>query len=144
MAFFDWKDEYSVGIALIDKQHRKVIELIDELFESIRDSRGDLIIRAVLDDLLDYSHYHFGLEEELFEKYGYENLATHVREHEHFTAKVGGLMVGASMNKECVPFETMDYLRDWFANHIQREDIVYGRFFQQRNLIPEIAERYGA
>jgi hemerythrin-like metal-binding protein len=144
MAFFDWKDEYSIGIALIDKQHHKVIELINELFESIRDSRGDMIIREVLDDLLDYSRYHFSLEEELFEKYGYEKLETHVREHEHFTKKVDSLMVGAEMNKECVPYETLDYLRDWFANHILKEDAVYSRFFQQRNLIAEIAKRYEA
>ena len=50
MAFFDWKEEYSVGIAIIDKQHRKILELIDELFESIRDSREDLIIKEVLDE----------------------------------------------------------------------------------------------
>ncbi len=142
MAFFDWKDEYSIGISVIDRQHRKILELINDLFESIRDAREDLIIKEVLDDLVDYSHYHFGLEKKLFDQYRYPRAEEHEREHYHFIDKLTSLMIGASLNKACVPLETMDYLRQWFSNHMVGVDRGYSSFFREIDKLEEIEEQY--
>jgi hemerythrin-like metal-binding protein len=130
MAFFEWKEEYSVGIVEIDNQHKKILDLINELFESIKDSRGDMIIKEVLDDLIQYSNYHFNLEVKLFNVFNYVRSSEHMKEHNHFIEKINTLMIGAKLNKECVPFETLDYLRDWFANHMLKVDIDYGNYLR--------------
>ncbi len=93
MAFFEWKDEYSIGIQQIDNQHKKILAFIEEIFESIRDSREDLIINEILDDLLEYSKYHFGLEMKLFEEYSYRKIDEHIKAHEHFINEITALKI---------------------------------------------------
>jgi len=140
MAFFDWKEEYTVGIAAIDDQHKKILDLINELFESFRDSREDLIIDEVLDDLLEYANYHFGLEETLFTKYDYQKKAAHIAEHQHFIARISALKIKDTINPKDIPAETFDYLRDWFKNHMLTVDIVYSDFYRQKGVVREIEE----
>jgi hemerythrin len=142
MAFFDWKEEYSVGIKAADDQHKKIIELMNDLFESIRDAREDLVIREILDELVRYSGYHFTLESGLFEKYRYPGAGEHRKEHEHFIDKVNSLMIGNQMNKACVPIETMNYLKKWFAEHIQKTDREYKEFFRKGNVLETIEKGF--
>ena len=138
MAFFDWKDEFSVKIKAIDTQHKKIIELMNELFESLRDGREELVIRDVLDELLKYAEYHFGLEAGLFKKYGYDKAAAHLAEHEVFVTKIACLSEALASNAEVTATETLDYLRDWFKDHMLTIDIDYGRFFESIHVIGEI------
>jgi hemerythrin len=138
MAFFEWKDAYSVGIAAIDVQHKKILELMNDLFESIRDTREDLIIKEVLDELVGYSNYHFGLETSFFKKYGYPKEKEHVVEHERFIERVSELMVGEKLNLNCVPAKTLEYLKEWFTNHMLRVDIEYSIFFRDMGVIQEL------
>jgi hemerythrin len=139
MAFFDWKQEYSVGIAAVDEQHKRILQLINELVEAIRDAREDLIIDAVLDDLVDYSKKHFSLEAGVFKKYRYVDEAAHAKEHEHFIGKLQGLVRAAGEGRSCVPQETLDYLRDWFANHMLKTDMAYARSFREAGLLERVA-----
>ena len=138
MGFFDWKNEYSVGIDAINKQHKVIIELMNDLFESIRDSREDMIIKEVLEEMLKYSNYHFGLEKSLFEKYNYSKSEEHLREHDYFIGKIELLMKELKSNIQSVPIETLDYLKNWFQNHMMKKDIDYSKYFQEKDVINEI------
>lgn len=138
MSFFEWKDEYSVKIAPIDRQHRKIIELMDELFESIRDGRGDLVIGEILGDLERYTDYHFGLEAGLFTKYGYSKSKEHLAEHSFFVEKIQTLKSELSSDAEGASIETLDFLKGWFRNHMLKIDSDYSSFFDSRKLIEEI------
>jgi hemerythrin len=138
MAFFDWDDKYSVKIDAIDTQHKKIVELMNELFESIRDAREELIIKDVLNDLMAYTDYHFGLEAKLFEKFHYERSAEHLGEHRYFIEKIRNLMKDVEPSAQKAAMETMDFLRDWFRNHMLKVDIEYSRFFESKDVIKEI------
>ena len=35
MAFFEWNDSYSVGVVEIDRQHQRLIDFIDQLYEAM-------------------------------------------------------------------------------------------------------------
>jgi hemerythrin len=144
MAFFDWKENFSVGVKAIDNQHKKILELINELVESIRDSREDKIIKEVLADLKEYTHYHFGLEKKLFEKYKYPKSIEHLKEHEVFIDKINLLIDGAEKMKECVPMETLDYLRDWFMKHMVGVDKNYSKYFESIGKIEEIENTFSS
>lgn len=52
MSFFEWKEEYSVGIGRIDRQHMEIVRLMNELFEAIRYGREDGMIKDVFIRLL--------------------------------------------------------------------------------------------
>ena len=138
MGFFDWKEEYSVGIDTINKQHKVIIELMNDLFESIRDAREDLIIKEILEELLKYSNYHFGLEKTLFDKYNYPKSEEHLKEHNYFISKIEFFMKETNSNIQSVPIETLDYLKNWFKNHMMMKDVDYSKYFQEKDVINEI------
>ena len=138
MGFFDWKEEYSVGINAINTQHKIIIELMNDLFESVRDDREDLIIEEVLQELIKYSKYHFGLEKTIFEKYNYPKLDDHLKEHRYFIEKIELFMNELSTNKQVVPIETLDYLKNWFQNHMMKTDVDYSKYFKEMDVITEI------
>jgi hemerythrin-like metal-binding protein len=134
MPFFDWKDDYSVGISTIDEQHKKMINLINEVLESIRDGLEKQIIREILNDLEQYAIYHFAQEEILFQEYGYNKAKEHGQSHEHYIKKIESLKILASLNEEKLSILTFAFLRTWLDNHILKDDIEYGRFIRNKDI----------
>lgn len=138
MAFFEWKEEYSVGIHRIDIQHIEIIRLMNELFEAIRKGKQDVIIRTTFIELLKYANYHFGLELKLFEKYRYKNEKRHIEEHRYFIDKVKELMDHEPVEGTTVALDTLHFLRSWFEQHMMAIDIEYCRYFSHMKLMDEI------
>ena len=50
--YVEWKPEYSVGIDSIDKQHKKLLNLINQLQTAVDYSTGDQFEREALDELV--------------------------------------------------------------------------------------------
>ena len=65
MPVIQWSNQYSVGIDLLDADHKVLISLINQIDEAIRSSEPVELVRRVLDALLDYTDYHFSREEAL-------------------------------------------------------------------------------
>jgi hemerythrin-like metal-binding protein len=140
MTFNEWNGSFSVEISIIDKQHYKIIELINEIIESSRDSREELVIKDVLNDLREYSNYHFGFEELLFKKYNYEKSKEHIKEHKKFIDKIVKLSIEATENSRETAFETLIFLRSWLQTHILNSDKEYVDYFRMKNVIKDIRE----
>ena len=69
MPFIEWKDAYSVNIAVIDKQHKHLIDLINRLHASILSGRDNETLADILTDLVYYTIYHFDTEEKFFDEH---------------------------------------------------------------------------
>jgi len=67
--YVKWKDEYSVGIESIDKQHKKLLGLINSLQTAVYFSTGEEFEQQALDELVDYTKTHFSYEEGLMEQH---------------------------------------------------------------------------
>ena len=84
---FDWKESYTVNIAEIDKQHKKLFKLGEDLAVIISLNDGydhyDEIVNA-LHELKKYTIYHFDYEESLMKKYNFNGLDTQRKEHNDF------------------------------------------------------------
>ena len=134
MAFYDWKEGYSVGIVSIDKQNRKLICLINEIFESIRDGREELVIPDILRELEQSAAYHFSVEEVLFQKLRYRRLGEHKSHHEHYLREIESLKDQLSSSKRKTSILTYDFLKDWLDNHIQKDDMEFGNFVRESGI----------
>jgi hemerythrin len=138
MSLFDWDEKYSVGIQSIDKQHMKIVELIDELIENIRNSREDYIINEVLNDLSEYSNYHFTLEEKLLQKYSYKNEHNHAIKHKEFTKKINSLRIDQNNRVKEVPRQTLDYLENWFHIHELQTDLEFYEYLKNIGVLNDV------
>jgi hemerythrin len=129
-AFVVWEDRYSVGLEVIDKQHKYLFELTNLLYERCR--QGDHVMRELFEETLhsmvEYVHVHFTTEEKLMEKSKYPEYEVHKKEHADFVRTV--LQKGREFEdgKMGVPLEFVHFLRDWILSHIAVSDKVLAAY----------------
>lgn len=134
MSFMDWKDAFSVGVASVDVQHKKLVELINRLYDAMRAGQGSAVVSGIVKELSDYTVEHFTYEEGLMQKAGYPGLAAHKVEHKNFVDKVGDFEKGLSNGKIFVTIEVMTFLGDWLRNHIMGIDKQYSAFLNDAGI----------
>jgi len=123
MSYLHWSSDLETGIDVIDKQHRRIVDYLNELNSA--NSTGDLAVtNHVLNELVDYTITHFAFEEELQEKAGYPFLRAHKRVHEIFVKRVAEFQTRAA-NGENVAAEILTMLQTWLINHIKGDDADY-------------------
>src|SRR3954470_18942787 len=88
MGYFSWSDDLSVGSSFIDNDQRKLISLVNQLHEAMRQGQGKEILQPVLAELIRYTQEHFQREEEHMEKIQYAERAEHKREHDKLLSDV--------------------------------------------------------
>ena len=127
-----WKDTYNIGFKIIDDQHKKLIIIINDLYEA--QSHGQLqdAISKALDKLADYTVYHFSEEKKLFDIYEYPKTAEHLAEHDYFVKKVNGFQRELNRGNIVLSLKTMDFLKDWTIEHILGSDKEFGEFVKKR------------
>ncbi|MEW5904165.1 MAG: bacteriohemerythrin [Pseudomonadota bacterium] len=123
MALMAWTRDLESGIAVIDAQHRRLIDFINELDVARRTGNAEET-RHVMEGLLDYTITHFEFEERLQEKAGYPFLKAHQRIHEMFMKKVAAFRERASQGED-ITQPLLDLLQGWLVSHIKGEDRDY-------------------
>lgn len=139
MTPIDWTADLETGIAVIDGQHRRIVDYINEL-QAISGSAEQSLINRVLNDLVDYTYSHFAFEEALMEEVGYDSLPIHRKTHEAFCARIGDLKHRAA-NGDTVVEELVELLRTWLLRHIMSDDQSYADLVREK--LPRIEHRSG-
>lgn len=123
MAYMQWTEDLETGISVIDEQHRRIINYINELDHASQTGNASEV-KEVLEGLLDYTITHFQFEEELQEKAGYPFLKAHQRVHEIFMKRVATFRERAANGENVVP-ELLSMLKVWLSSHIKGDDRDY-------------------
>lgn len=134
MAFLSWKDSLSVSIVEVDDQHRKLIDIINELHAAMMEGKGKEILGKVFDDLISYTVYHFSTEEKFMDQYKYTSMAEHKVEHRKLTEQVLDLQKRYKEGKFHISIETLSFLRDWLTSHIKDTDKKFGTYLGQMGM----------
>ncbi len=129
MAHISWNEEYSVAIASIDEQHKVLFGLIDDFYESIRNSSANENLQRLVIGMRKYTQTHFAIEEQFMIKFGYPDYENHKKEHDTFVAKVVELEDKLNANKLVLSLGATAFIKDWWKNHIQEEDKKYSATF---------------
>ncbi len=123
MSQLHWSNDLDTGIAVIDKQHRRIVDYINEL-STAHDKGDSTAANRVLNELVDYTLSHFSFEEELQERANYPFLKAHKRVHEIFTRRVAEMQKRAASGED-VTTEVLSMLKIWLINHIKGDDADY-------------------
>lgn len=127
-----WSAQYSVGIKKIDQEHKKLIDILNRLNTSVQEKKADKSICSIIDELIDYTEYHFETEESLLEKHNYPDLDAHKAEHRKFTRNILEFKQQFSQMKEYAGQQVLDYLKNWLINHILASDKAYEAFLAEK------------
>ena len=126
-----WKEEYEVGVAEIDEQHQKLIDIANRVYELMRNElaldKYDQIVE-ILQELKEYTVYHFHFEEGLMQKAKYKKRFSHKILHQNFLAQVEAVDLSAvDENQDAYLVQIMDFIANWLIDHIVGEDKKVGQ-----------------
>ncbi|GLQ29731.1 bacteriohemerythrin [Litoribrevibacter albus] len=137
MSLFRWKPEYAVGIKVIDDQHQILISLINKLHDAIESQFESASLESILEELFDYTRYHFTTEETLMAQYGYteEKLTKHKKQHQLFIAELNSSQ--ADIDKLTIEDAALiqEFLVNWLKNHILKVDTKLAEFLLNHDCI---------
>jgi len=131
MAYMIWKKEYNLNISAIDKQHKKLFNIINEMQHAIVNGHGIIILERIFQQMTDYAEMHFSTEEEYFKKHSYAQTEEHLAEHNTYKQQLIKFKRSLDENKDISVYsrylavEVMKYLRKWWLEHICIEDKKY-------------------
>ncbi|MDR1231722.1 MAG: bacteriohemerythrin [Spirochaetaceae bacterium] len=128
--FIEWDQRYSVGIPKIDDQHKELVRLTNELYDSCMESNEVMTakFKSTLSALVRYVSEHFGAEERLLQRVNYPRYIDHKREHEDFVKKILEEVKLFNSGKSFVPNNFVRYLKDWTLSHIAVSDKAYSEY----------------
>ena len=129
MSFFEWDDKLSVDIPEIDNQHKKLIAIINLMYQKTMENAQNEAINKIINDLVDYTKYHFSFEEEQFDRIGYPETISHKREHGIFIKKINKYKKKSDAGELILSVSLSEFLKDWLFNHIMRTDHRYKDYF---------------
>jgi len=134
MDFMSWSDEYSVNVAQLDAQHRHLVGLINGLAEVMKRGSNPGELSALLEDLLQYTNFHFDCEEKLMARANFPGLAEHRAKHVAMKAEVQRLLTGATTSNATTAMKLMAFLKNWLSRHIMGTDKQYAPVLNQAGI----------
>ncbi len=139
MAYIEWTKDLELGIKVIDDQHKRIIDYINDLDIAIGSNDKQKII-DVANRVVSYTLEHFSYEEALLRKANYMLTEPHIKVHEHFKEDVGIMHQNVSGESYISAAKAMrGELTIWLTNHIKREDADYakavGHLFNKKSFL---------
>lgn len=126
-----WSHTYSIDNETVDTQHKKLMQLINDL-HNVQSAGGDATrVGAILNELVDYTVYHFKAEEELQAKNNYPDLPQHKVVHQKLIQDVQGFLELLKKQDETAKERLMIFLTNWLKDHILGDDKKFGKFLKQ-------------
>ena len=128
-----WDIAYSVGYSTIDDQHKKLVGMINGLFQLDKDesTATKALFAKAFSEAGDYAKNHFHDEEEILEKAGYPNLSEHKKEHVIFMNGVWSQFSSFNEGNES-PVGLARFLKKWLLTHIAVSDKKYAPYLVEK------------
>ena len=126
MEFIKWDSSFETDIKIIDVQHKVLIKKVNQLYEFIEDNSINRIY-PLIDELLEFTDYHFETEESLMEEHGYfelhsDDASHHKQQHRSFSANVVDIREGLKKGRPISREGLLSFLNSWLVGHIMSTD----------------------
>lgn len=134
MPFIQWNSSFSVGSPVLDADHRKLIEILNQIYDAWQEHSSTVELGRLFDELMDYTDGHFSREESKLAARDYADLARHHAAHERLRELVLAFrsrhLAGQQADK--LTEEMAKFLKSWLLDHILEEDMRYSSLFTGR------------
>jgi hemerythrin len=121
-----WEPAMSVGVAILDEDHRRIMKLINKLHDAMVQGQGRDVLGDIFHGLMVYISLHFEAEEDMFVLTDYPGLAEQRQQHKEMASKAASFKMNFEENRDSVmPMEVLYFLKDWWIDHIMNADRKY-------------------
>ena len=124
MTILTWNKQLVLGIETVDQQHRHLVALINRLDEAVTLGQDEKSMTDIVNELAEYTIYHFRQEEKLMLKSGYNGklFSEHQAEHMNFIEKIQHVQSEALKDPSTISEDLLDFLVEWLSHHILNTD----------------------
>lgn len=128
-----WNEKLACGLKPIDEQHKKLVELVNDMFRHATGNSGQEheYFNSVIREVVDYVKYHFAAEEKILMATKYANFEEHKKEHEKFIQAIIENIRSYESGKRVALSNFTRFLRDWILSHIALVDKQYFEYFRK-------------
>ena len=135
--FFEWRNEWSLGIEIIDRQHRQLAVMLNKIVELYLNNGGQTDpeqrsnqLHEQLKIFYEKVREHFNDEEDLMLKANYPGHTEHARDHLMLLAELKQYIRHIEEGLDNINIGTLDSLKIWFNSHIIGSDKEFADFLQ--------------
>jgi hemerythrin len=132
MSLMEWRDEFHIGIAEVDHEHREMISLINELHDEALKGGSAERVAAALGEINVRVAAHFALEEKNMELLGYAGYAAHKTDHERLLDEIAGIMDDVYETGRYDATVLSARMSAWFGRHFRTLDADLHRWLEGR------------
>lgn len=125
MPLLTWIPGYSVNNADLDKDHQRLFYLLNTVYENVMDSPEVNCIHPIVEELSDYTKYHFSTEEQHMREKGFRELDDHIAKHREFAHTIEVLRSRSHDNELDVARDLIIVLGEWLLGHVLKDDMKY-------------------
>ncbi|MDR3762458.1 MAG: bacteriohemerythrin [Acidobacteriota bacterium] len=128
MELYTWDSSFSMGDAELDKHHRVLIGLINDLYTAMMDGDGARASQAIYQRLREYTRFHFEAEEREMYQARYPEYGRHHEQHEGFTRHLDALAEEFGKKDGAPGSKMLGMMRNWLRTHIRSADVQYAEW----------------
>jgi hemerythrin len=128
----EWTPYLAVGVSVIDDQHRELFRRFNRLSHAVMQGEVKEELSNVVKFLEDYVVSHFGMEEEVMDRYSYTGASAHKAQHAQFAADLASFkkQLETSGSSTALAGDMLKRLGEWLLNHVGKSDRELGSFLQ--------------
>jgi hemerythrin-like metal-binding protein len=122
VSLIEWKDEFSVGVPVVDHEHRELIDLINELHDAMSGENAAITVLDFLGEIHAHVAAHFALEEKIMREQRYDQYQEHKQDHERLLDEISDIMNAYEENAFYSDEEFAETISKWFTDHFKTKD----------------------
>jgi hemerythrin len=126
-------DEMSVGVRLLDSDHRELANAINELRIGVEQKQDRSLTGPLLSKVADFCPTHFALEEAIMAATGYGGLTQHRANHEHMMKQLNVLVARYDEDGMNLDSDAVVFLSEWHNSHLYSHDLKYGEWLNEHS-----------
>jgi hemerythrin len=131
--YISWSPIFSMGVTVIDNQHKELIKLTNELYNHCigdPESERDYFKKSIK-KVVEYVKKHFASEENIMRKTAFSGYAEHKKEHDSFVLNILRMIRFYKADNKMALIDFTHFLREWVLAHIAVCDKKYFMYFKQ-------------
>lgn len=131
--FIKLSEDDKIEIEIVDRQHQEMIDLINQLHETMISGSQETKI-DLFDKFFLVLANHFVNEEELMSEYKFINYYSHKQEHNRMLEKMKIFRSELHKGVTDINLELLKSIRQWFFNHNKLNDSKMGVFLKDQGV----------
>ncbi len=134
ITFMVWDDSFSVNVKSIDRQHKRLVDILNNLYTAMYIGKDEKVMKEILTGLIRYTKIHFTYEESLLKKANYPDFPEHKEKHEKLIDQVIHYQEMFNEGKTDLSKDILVFLQDWLTDHIKVTDKAYTSLFNEKGI----------